>query len=106
MADISGYTFFLNDTEQEHAQEIIEEITKLMLDHIQPPFKIVKLEGDAVFYYVPEEMLPEPERLLEHMEACYCDFVSHIQYARRLTHCGCRAITFHDNTRPEILTLR
>jgi uncharacterized protein YndB with AHSA1/START domain len=36
-------------------------------------------------------MLPEPERLLEHIEACYCDFVSHIHYARRLTHCGCRA---------------
>ena len=91
IADISGYTSFLNDTELEHAQEIIEEITKLLLAHIQPPFKIVKLEGDAVFYYVPEEMLPEPERLLEHIEACYCDFVSHLQYAKRLTHCKCRA---------------
>jgi hypothetical protein len=91
IADISGYTSFLTDTELEHAQEIIEEIIRLLLDHIKPPLKIVQLEGDAVFYYVPEEMLPEPERLLEHIEACYCDFVSHIHYARRLTHCGCRA---------------
>ena len=91
IADISGYTSFLTDTELGHAQEIIEEIIRLLLDHIQPPLKIVQLEGDAVFYYVPEEMLPEPERLLEHIEACYCDFVSHIHYARRLTHCGCRA---------------
>ena len=91
IADISGYTSFLHETELEHAQEIIEEITKLLLDHIQPPFKMVKLEGDAVLYYVPEEMLPEPERLLEHIEACYCDFVSHIQFAQRLTHCTCRA---------------
>ena len=91
IADISGYTSFLTDTELEHAQEIIEEIIKLLLDHIHPPLKIVQLEGDAVFYYVPEEMLPEPERLLEHIEACYCDFASHIHYARRLTHCGCRA---------------
>ena len=91
IADISGYTSFLTETELEHAQEIIEEIIRLLLDHIQPPLKIVQLEGDAVFYYVPEEMLPEPERLLEHIEACYCDFVSHIHYARRLTHCGCRA---------------
>lgn len=91
IADISGYTSFLHDAEQEHAQEIIEEITTLLLDHIKPPFKVVKLEGDAVFYYVPEEMLPEPERLLEHIEACYCDFVSHLQYAQRLTHCTCRA---------------
>jgi len=91
IADISGYTSFLTDTELGHAKEIIEEIIRLLLDHIQPPLKIVQLEGDAVFYYVPEEMLPEPERLLEHIEACYCDFVSHIHYARRLTHCGCRA---------------
>ncbi len=91
MADISGYTSFLHETEMDHAQEIIEEITTLLLDHIKPPFKVVKLEGDAVFYYVPEEMLPEPERLLEHIEACYCDFVSHIQFAQRLTHCVCRA---------------
>jgi hypothetical protein len=76
IADISGYTSFLTDTELGHAQEIIEEIIRLLLDHIQPPLKIVQLEGDAVFYYVPEEMLPEPERLLEHIEACYCDFVS------------------------------
>ena len=91
IADISGYTSFLSDAELEHAQDIIEEITKLLLDHIKPPFKIVKLEGDAVFYYVPEELLPQPERLLEHIEACYCDFVNHMQYAKRLTHCGCRA---------------
>jgi uncharacterized protein YndB with AHSA1/START domain len=91
IADISGYTSFLSETELEHAQEIIEEITRLLLDHIQPPFKLVKLEGDAVFYYVPQEMLPEPERLLEHIEACYCDFASHMQYAKRLTHCRCRA---------------
>ena len=67
IADISGYTSFLTETELEHAQGIIEEIIRLLLDHIQPPLKIVQLEGDAVFYYVPEEMLPEPERLLEHI---------------------------------------
>ena len=44
-----------------------------------------------MFYYVSEEMLPEPKRLLEHIESCYCDFVSHIQFAQRLTHCECRA---------------
>ena len=91
LADISGYTSFLTETELDHAQEIIEELTKLLIDHIRSPLKIVKLEGDAVFYFVPEEMLPEPERLLEHIESCYCDFVSHIQYAERLTHCSCRA---------------
>src|SRR5262249_40271353 len=85
IADISGYTSFLTGTELEHAQSIIEELTKLILGHIKPPFKIVKLEGDAVLYYVPSEMLPEGERLLEHIESCYCDFIGHILKIKQLT---------------------
>ena len=91
IADISGYTSFLTGTELEHAQAIAEELTKLILDHIQSPFKLVKLEGDAAFYYAPTEMLPEAERLVEHMEACYCDFISHILKVQRLSNCKCQA---------------
>ncbi len=61
IADISGYTSFLHGTEFEHAQAIVEELTKLIIGHILPPFKILKLEGDAVFYYASGEMLPEAE---------------------------------------------
>jgi hypothetical protein len=74
IADISGYTSFVTGTESEHAQSIIEELTKLILSHIQTPLKLVKLEGDAVFYYATAEMFPEAERLLEHIETCYYDF--------------------------------
>ena len=91
IADISGYTSFLTGTELEHAQGILEELTKLILSHIMSPFKIVKLEGDAVFYYTEEESMPEAERLLEHIEVCYFDFVNHIQTIQRLTNCPCRA---------------
>jgi hypothetical protein len=52
---------------------------------------MVKLEGDAAFYYAPADMLPEAERLLEHIEVCYFDFVNHIQTIQRLTNCPCRA---------------
>ncbi len=91
IADISGYTSFLSGSELEHAQAIVEELTKLILHHIQPPFKLVKLQGDAVLYYAPAEMLPEAERLLEHIEACYCDFISHILKIQRLSNCQCQA---------------
>lgn len=91
IADISGYTGFVTGTELEHAQSIVEELTKLILDHIQSPMKVVKLEGDAVFYYVPAEMLPDAERLLEHIESCYYDFISQILKIKRLTSCQCRA---------------
>ena len=91
IADISGYTSFVSGTELQHAQSIIEELTKLILGHIQSPLKMVKLEGDAVFYYAPAEMLPEAERLLEHIESCYYDFIGHIQKIKHLTSCQCRA---------------
>ncbi|HKB43656.1 MAG TPA: DUF2652 domain-containing protein [Chitinophagaceae bacterium] len=91
IADISGYTSFITGTELEHAQSIVEELTKLILGHIQPPLKMVKLEGDAVFYYVPAEMLPDAERLLEHIESCYYDFTGHLQKIKHLTSCQCRA---------------
>jgi hypothetical protein len=91
IADISGYTSFVSGTELEHAQSIIEELTKLILGHIQSPLKMVKLEGDAVFYYAPAESLPDAERLLEHVESCYYDFIGHVLKIKRLTSCQCRA---------------
>ena len=91
IADISGYTSFVSGTELEHAQSIIEELTNLILGHIQSPLKMVKLEGDAVFYYAPAEMLTDAERLLEHIESCYYDFIGHILKIKRLTSCQCRA---------------
>ena len=91
IADISGYTSFVSGTELEHAQSIIEELTKLILGHIQSPLKMVKLEGDAVFYYAPVEKFPDAERLLEHIESCYYDFIGHILKIKRLTSCQCRA---------------
>lgn len=91
MADISGYTSFVSGTELEHAQGIVEELTSLLINHILAPLKLVKLEGDAVFYYAPGEMLPEAERLLEHIEGCYCDFASHIRTMQHQTNCPCRA---------------
>lgn len=91
IADISGYTAFLTGTESEHAQGIIEELIKLILSHIQAPFKLVKLQGDAILYYAPAEMFPEAEHLVEHIEACYYDFTSHIPKIQRLSNCQCRA---------------
>jgi hypothetical protein len=36
-------------------------------------------------------MMPEAERLLDHIESCYFDFVSHIHDMQPVTNCPCRA---------------
>jgi len=97
IADISGYTSFVSGTEFEHAQEIMEEITALLISHIQSPFKLVKLEGDATFYYAPAESLPDTQRLLDHIEGCYYDFATHLKHMQLVTHCHCKACSsIHD----------
>jgi uncharacterized protein YndB with AHSA1/START domain len=91
LADISGYTSFLTGTELLHAQEIMEDLTGVILAHIEPPFRLVKLEGDAVFYYALADELPRPQRLLEQIENCYVAFSDHLRNMRRETTCTCAA---------------
>jgi hypothetical protein len=49
IADLSGYTPFVHQTEMEHAQAITQELIAIILDHVRAPFRLVQMEGDAVF---------------------------------------------------------
>ena len=91
LADISGYTAFLTGTELEHAQAIIHELTTLIREHLAPPLRFVKLEGDAVFCYADEAAFPDGERLAELLEACYFDFSNRLENMVRGTTCRCSA---------------
>lgn len=53
IADISGYTRFVNfhATSMLHAEEIITELLESVIDGMEYPLTIAKLEGDAVFMY-------------------------------------------------------
>ena len=53
IADISGYTKFLvaNQMELAHAQVIINELTKTIIEEVKIPLEVSKLEGDAVFFF-------------------------------------------------------
>ena len=91
LADISGYTAFLTGTELEHAHAIITELTKLIRERLSPPMRFVKLEGDAVFCYAEEAAFRDGERLIELIEACYCDFSNRLSDMTRATTCRCDA---------------
>lgn len=91
LADISGYTAFLTGTEMEHAQEIMEELITLILDRLQPTFKVVKLEGDAVFCYALGTSFLDHARLLDLLESCYFDFADRLVAMHRATTCRCAA---------------
>ena len=91
IADLSGYTPFVHQTEMEHAQAITRELMEVLLQRVHTPFKLVQLEGDAIFYYAPDHMIPEPERVIENVEACYMDFRDHLLKIERFSNCKCRA---------------
>jgi 2-polyprenyl-3-methyl-5-hydroxy-6-metoxy-1,4-benzoquinol methylase len=57
IADISGYTDFMlaNDKSLEHSHIIISELIETILNEVQLPLTLAKLEGDAVFLYAVKE---------------------------------------------------
>jgi len=57
IADISGYTEFMvsTDLEIEHSQKIIAQLIGTIIEQINIPLEISKLEGDAVFIYALKE---------------------------------------------------
>ncbi len=91
LADISGYTSFLTNTELEHAQSIVAELMALIHDRLVPPLHFVELEGDAIFCFADSFTFDDAERLLELIEVCYCDFSDRLFDMARATTCGCAA---------------
>ncbi len=57
IADISGYTRFMTKTKMSlaHAQVIITELMKALIDEIDLPLRVAEVEGDAVFVFGSEE---------------------------------------------------
>lgn len=89
LADISGYTSFLQDVEVAHRDDAfaggaIPEAYGLMsslLDgivaKIAPPFTLAKIEGDAVFAFATaEDDVPRGPAFLDCVRACYAEFAS------------------------------
>jgi uncharacterized protein YndB with AHSA1/START domain len=90
LADISGYTAFLTGTELEHAQGIIEDLTRAILASLTPPLTLVKLEGDAVFAHSPADRI-SGDRILDLVERTYCEFADCRENMQRNTTCTCTA---------------
>lgn len=53
IADISGYTKFIFADEKEisHSQMVIRELITTLMDQVNLPLRLVRIEGDAVFLY-------------------------------------------------------
>jgi uncharacterized protein YndB with AHSA1/START domain len=91
LADISGYTSYLAGVELDHAHEILTDLLETIIDRFRPFLTISKLEGDAVFAYVPTRQMLRGETLFELVESTYLAFRDRQLAIQRRTTCTCNA---------------
>ena len=91
IADISGYTSFVAGTELEHSHEILADLLGTICEKIETILTLHKLEGDAVFAYVPESNITRGETILELIESTYVAFRDKQTSIKRATTCTCNA---------------
>ncbi len=91
LADISGYTSFVAQTEIEHAEKAISILLETIIERMDDKLTIVKLEGDAVFSYVPDDQMPDCNSMLELLDATYRIFRDSARDLHAQATCPCRA---------------
>lgn len=104
LADISGYSTFLQDVAYEHrndafadgkvpdAYAVISSLLDGIVQRLVPPFTLSKLEGDAVFVYATDgDEVPRGQALMDCIGACYSGFRERVATAHTIWPCACEA---------------
>lgn len=91
LADISGYTSFVAQTEIEHADMALSFLLETIVEKISQLLTIGQLEGDAVFAYIEESRLTETKSLLELIDQTYLAFREKALALYSQATCPCRA---------------
>ena len=74
LADISGFTSFVAQTEIDHAHLALSFLLETIMEKLSSLLTIFQLEGDAVFAYVEESQLQEGKSLLVLIDQTYLAF--------------------------------
>jgi uncharacterized protein YndB with AHSA1/START domain len=90
-ADISGYTEYLNESELEHASDVLSDLLEVLVGEVRAPLRISRLEGDAVISYAPRLDEVNPQLLVDRLEATYVAFRRALEQIVVNTTCRCNA---------------
>jgi hypothetical protein len=91
LADISGFTSFMEDNEIAHSSNILRNIIDLIIGHFTPTMDLAEVEGDAVFAYAADAKISRGELLLEIIEATYAAFRDRQRTMSHNATCPCKA---------------
>ncbi|MDX1600530.1 MAG: DUF2652 domain-containing protein, partial [Anaerolineales bacterium] len=91
IADISGYSQYLRDSELDHARESLSDLLNVLIDNTRSPLRIVEVEGDAVFSYAPVAEVRTSESLRGMIDEAYVAFRRALNLMVINTTCTCKA---------------
>jgi hypothetical protein len=91
IADITGYTTYLSESELEHANSVLRTLLNVLIENTRLPLIISRLQGDAVISYAIEGSFLLGVSMLEMVEACYIAYRQAIDLMLINTNCTCNA---------------
>jgi class 3 adenylate cyclase len=103
LADISGYTQFLDTVRAAHASTdfdsgeipmayaMMSNLLNGIAASMDPPLTLVKFEGDAVFAVSSDGTLAKGAAMVECIRRCYQNFKTRLDEAGAVWTCGCGA---------------
>ncbi len=110
IADISGYTRYMtaNAKTLAHSQTIITELVKAIIQQIELPLEVAKLEGDAVFFFCRKQggsqPWPETKQIIgKNLIAFFRMFSEKVNELSRSTTCTCNACTHIEKLRLKVV---
>jgi hypothetical protein len=71
LADVSGYTAFLARSELARAQDVLRVLFETLISNVPAPFRVVEVEGDAVFAYAEDRAGLDGTAVLDIAERLY-----------------------------------
>jgi len=90
IADISGYTEFLSNTELEHSSHIINELLKVLVESNSTDLTLAEIEGDALLFYRTGQPLPFDE-MTRQVVVMFSNFHTRLKIIERDSICQCGA---------------
>ena len=90
MPDISGFSKFVNNTEIEHSQHIIEELLEILIDANEIGLEVSEIEGDAILFYRTGSPTGI-DKLLSQVKSMYFKFHTHLKMYEHTRICQCGA---------------